>query len=68
MYVNSLNFQVYVQLTVALSFDSYDLMHQVNVRGTFLTSKYCIPHLKASQYGGRILNNSPPLVSIRKYE
>ncbi|XP_022664417.1 hydroxysteroid dehydrogenase-like protein 2 isoform X2 [Varroa destructor] len=39
----------------------YDLMHQVNVRGTFLTSKYCIPHLKASQYGGRILNNSPPL-------
>ena len=24
----------------------YDLMHSVNVRGTFMTSKYCIPHLK----------------------
>ncbi|OQR77771.1 hydroxysteroid dehydrogenase protein 2-like [Tropilaelaps mercedesae] len=40
----------------------YDLMHQVNVRGTFLTSKLCLPHLKTSHYGGRILNNSPPLV------
>lgn len=37
-------------------------MHQVNVRGTFITSKHCIPHLKKSKHGGRILNNSPPLV------
>lgn len=37
-------------------------MHQVNVRGTFLTSKHCIPHLRASKFGGKILNNSPPLV------
>ena len=24
----------------------YDLMHQINARGTFLVSKTCIPHLK----------------------
>ena len=26
----------------------YDLMHQINGRGTYLVSKYCIPHLKQS--------------------
>ena len=26
----------------------YDLMHQINGRGTYLVSKYCIPHLKRS--------------------
>lgn len=40
----------------------YDLMHQVNVRGTFLASKTCLPFLKKSPHGGKILNNSPPLV------
>jgi len=40
----------------------YDLMHQVNVRGTFITSKMCIPYLKKSPGGGRILMNSPPLL------
>ena len=25
----------------------YDLMHRINARGTFLTSKACIPHLQA---------------------
>jgi len=38
----------------------YDLMHGVNVRGTFLCSKACIPHLKKSS-NPHILNNSPPL-------
>lgn len=38
----------------------YDLMHSVNVRGTFLTSQKCLPHLlKASN--PHILNLSPPL-------
>jgi citronellol/citronellal dehydrogenase len=38
----------------------YDLMHGINVRGTFLTSKLCLPHLlKASN--PHILNISPPL-------
>jgi citronellol/citronellal dehydrogenase len=38
----------------------FDLMHQINTRGTFLVSKTCIPHLlKAAN--PHILNLSPPL-------
>jgi citronellol/citronellal dehydrogenase len=38
----------------------YDLMHGVNARGTYLTSKVCLPHLlKAAN--PHILNISPPL-------
>ena len=42
----------------------FDLMFDVNVRGTFLTSQAAIPHLRASAAAGRnphILNLSPPL-------
>ena len=38
----------------------YDLMHQINTRGTFLVSKMCIPHLKLAQ-NPHILNLAPPL-------
>ena len=38
----------------------YDLMHQVNTRGTFLCSRECIPHLKRSD-NPHVLNLSPPL-------
>lgn len=38
----------------------WDLMHGINVRGTFLMSKACIPHLKKS-LNPHILNLSPPL-------
>jgi len=38
----------------------YDLMHQVNTRGTFLCSQKCIPHLAKSD-NAHILNISPPL-------
>ena len=38
----------------------YDLMHQINGRGTYLVSKYCIPHLKKSN-NAHILNLAPPL-------
>lgn len=38
----------------------YDLMHQINTRGTFLVSKTCIPHLKKAQ-NPHILNLAPPL-------
>ncbi|CAG7837450.1 unnamed protein product [Allacma fusca] len=38
----------------------YDLMHQINGRGTFLLSKACIPYLKLGQ-NPHILNLSPPL-------
>ncbi len=42
----------------------FDLMFDVNVRGTFLTSQAAISHLRASADAGRnphILNLSPPL-------
>ncbi|CAD5225531.1 unnamed protein product [Bursaphelenchus xylophilus] len=39
----------------------YDLMQQVNTRGTFLLSKACIPYLKKSS-NPHILNISPPLL------
>ena len=42
----------------------FDLMFDVNVRGTFLTSQAAIPYLKESGAAGRnqhILNLSPPL-------
>ena len=41
----------------------FDLMFDVNVRGTFLTSQAVIPHLRESADNGRnphILNLSPP--------
>lgn len=38
----------------------YDLMHQINTRGTFLCSQVCIPHLKKAK-NPHILNLSPPL-------
>ncbi|CAH0701059.1 unnamed protein product [Spodoptera exigua] len=38
----------------------YDLMHNINTRGTFLASKLCLPYLKASNHA-HILNLSPPL-------
>ena len=42
----------------------FDLMFDVNVRGTFLTSQAALPHLRRSAAEGRnphILNLSPPL-------
>jgi len=38
----------------------YDLMHQINTRGTFACSQACIPHL-AKAKNPHILNLSPPL-------
>ena len=38
----------------------YDLMHQVNTRGTYLCSKIALPHLLKSE-NPHILNISPPL-------
>ena len=38
----------------------FDLMHQVNARGTFACSQACIPHL-AKSANPHILNLSPPL-------
>ncbi|XP_055617948.1 hydroxysteroid dehydrogenase-like protein 2 [Toxorhynchites rutilus septentrionalis] len=38
----------------------YDLMNNINTRGTFLVSKECLPYLKRSSHA-HILNISPPL-------
>jgi citronellol/citronellal dehydrogenase len=38
----------------------YDLMHDINVRGTFFVSRACIPHLKKGS-NPHILNLSPPI-------
>lgn len=44
----------------------YDLMHDINVRGTFFVSKCCIPHLKKG-INPHILNLSPPINMDRKW-
>ena len=46
--------------TEATSMKSYDLMHQINSRGTFMASKLCLPHLRQSD-NPHILNLAPPL-------
>jgi len=38
----------------------FDLMHQINTRGTYMVSKYAIPHLEKAQ-NPHILMLSPPL-------
>lgn len=38
----------------------YDLMQQINVRGTFVVSKACLPHLKKAK-NPHVLALSPPL-------
>lgn len=43
-----------------LSMKRYDLMMDINVRGTFLLSKSALPHLRQSA-NGHILTLSPPL-------
>jgi citronellol/citronellal dehydrogenase len=51
-----------INLTPTLETDMkrFDLMFSVNVRGTFMCSKLCIPYLKKSK-NPHILNLSPPL-------
>jgi citronellol/citronellal dehydrogenase len=46
--------------TLATDFRRYDLMNQVNARGTFVTTRICLPHLlKAAN--PHVLMLSPPL-------
>jgi citronellol/citronellal dehydrogenase len=44
----------------------FDLMHQINTRGTFMVSKYAIPHL-AKASNPHILMMSPPLDMAEKW-
>lgn len=46
--------------TEDLQMKRFDLMHSINVRGTFMVSKYCIPHLKKGN-NPHIVTLSPPL-------
>jgi citronellol/citronellal dehydrogenase len=48
--------------TLATPMKRFDLMHQVNVRGTYLCSQKTIPHLKTAA-NPHILNLAPPLAS-----
>ena len=56
--------------TLATPAKRFDLMFDVNVRGTFLTSQAAIPHLKESAKSGgnpHILTLSPPLSMKAKW-
>jgi citronellol/citronellal dehydrogenase len=44
----------------------FDLMHQINTRGTFMVSKHAIPHLAKAQ-NPHILMMSPPLDMAEKW-
>ncbi len=46
--------------TESLPMKAYDLMQDINTRGTFVVSKACVPHLKRST-NPHILTLSPPL-------
>lgn len=46
--------------TLATPMKRFDLMHQINTRGTFACSQACLPHLKRAA-NPHILNLSPPL-------
>jgi citronellol/citronellal dehydrogenase len=46
--------------TAATEMRRFDLMHDVNTRGTFLCSKLCLPHLERAP-NPHILTLSPPL-------
>jgi citronellol/citronellal dehydrogenase len=52
--------------TLQTKMSRFDLMHQVNTRGTFLVSKTCIPHLLKAE-NPHILNLSPPLNMEEKW-
>ncbi len=43
-----------------LDIKRFDLMHDINIRGTFAVSQACLPYLKQSDHA-HILNLSPPL-------
>jgi len=51
-----------IQLTGTEQTDAkrFDLIHDINVRGTFLVTKHCIPYLKKSS-NAHILTLSPPV-------
>ncbi|MDE2111921.1 MAG: NAD(P)-dependent oxidoreductase [Alphaproteobacteria bacterium] len=57
-----------ISLTGTLDTDlkRFDLMHQINARGTWLVSKTCVPHLKRAA-NPHVLMLSPPLDMAAKW-
>ncbi|KAL3993596.1 short chain dehydrogenase family protein [Acanthocheilonema viteae] len=52
--------------TLETTMKKFDLMHQINTRGTFLMSQKCIPFLKNGK-NPHILNISPPLNMAKQW-
>ena len=52
--------------TEEVSMSRFDLMHQVNARGTFLVSKTCLPWLQKAE-NPHILTLAPPLNMVEKW-
>jgi len=52
--------------TMATSAKRYDLMNQINARGTFICSQACVPHLSKSR-NPHILTLSPPFNLNQKW-
>jgi citronellol/citronellal dehydrogenase len=50
----------------SLPMKRYDLMQQINTRGTFLVSRSCVPHLRKGT-NPHVLTLSPPLNMDRKW-
>lgn len=52
--------------TLQTQMKRYDLMHQINGRGTYMVSQKCIPHLMKAA-NPHVLNLSPPLDFDKKW-
>jgi len=51
---------IYLTGTLATPIRRFDLMHQVNARGTYLATQHCLPHLLKAP-NPHVLNIAPPL-------
>jgi citronellol/citronellal dehydrogenase len=52
--------------TEAIEMKRYDLMQDINTRGTFVVSKACVPHLKRAE-NPHVVTLSPPLLLDPKW-
>jgi citronellol/citronellal dehydrogenase len=57
---------IHLSPVAATDMRRFDLMHQVNTRGTFMVCKYAIPHLEKAA-NPHILMNAPPLAMQEKF-
>src|SRR3954449_596008 len=44
----------------------FDLMQQINARGTFVVTRACLPHLRESEHA-HVLTLSPPIHDVEKW-